>query len=411
MNVTLLAAPAVSKTNPTNPPPALPAGLIESLAAAATQSQAAGVLAKSLVGVRGIRSVRVGVGDRSLRCLYDGRFGRVAGDSALHDECAASFNKDQSTFVSDEVDGRRIAIWIDGAGPTPAGLAGAAAVVLSRPRLGWSSKFARRLSVMVPHRIKIAAAVGLLAAVAAWPVPHAVDGRATIVAHQSRVLAAPFEAVLAEIHVRPGDRVSAGDPIVRLDGYRLRMEQQKLTAELQQAIKDRDIAMASRQIAGGQLAALRRDSLRRQLDLTERRLSQLVLTSPIDGVVLRGDLSRHVGTPLEMGQTVVEIVPTGSLRAEVAVAEIDRPMIAADDALELRFAAAGGVTRSRIERIWPAAEIRDDQNVFVAVAAMPTDGVWSPGMIGTAVIDGPTRPLAWRWLRGPTLAARQWIGW
>ena len=208
------------------------------------------------------------------------------------------------------------------------------------PRRGWLARAGGQVAKLMPHRLSIAIIIVVLAAVALWPVPYAIEGKAKIVAYQSRVLSAPFEAVLAEIHVRPGDSVSIGDPIVRLDGYRLRLEQQRLTAELQQAIKDRDIAMAGRQIAQGQLAALRRDSLQRQIELISRRLSRLVITSPIDGIVLRGDLSGHVGSPLELGQTVVEIAPVGSLQAEVAIDERDRPMLEVEASALLSFNAA-----------------------------------------------------------------------
>ena len=411
--------------------PKLPPGTIARLAAANNQNEAAAALAKSLAQA-GSSHVRVGIGRGGLDVLLDGRFGRVTSDTTLHDQTdeqyrrAVAVNDGGSAdglFVSEPGGGRRVAIWIDGPTPPAAQLAEAAAVVLSRPRRGWRARMNQAIAPAFPHRFRLAAVTLLIAWLALWPRPHAVEGRATIVADRSRVLAAPFEAILAEIHVRPGDRVAAGDPIVRLDGYRLRMEQQRLAAELQQAAKDRDIAMAGHRIAEAQLAGLRRDSLARQLDLTVQRLSQLVLTSPIDGIVLRGDLSRHVGSTLQLGQTVVEIAPAGSLRAEIAVDQTDRSMIAPGDRVELRFAAVGTqTTASVIQRIWPAAEIREEQNVFVAIAAMPASGPasragssarggWAAGMTGTAVIDGPTRPLAWRWLRSPVLSARQTIGW
>ena len=63
-------------------------------------------------------------------------------------------------------------------------------------------------------------------------------------------------------------------------------------------------------------------------------------------------------------------------------------------------------------RIHPRAELRDDENVFVAeVQLANADGSLRPGMRGTARVESERRPLGWILLRRPVGALIAWLGW
>ena len=80
----------------------------------------------------------------------------------------------------------------------------------------------------------IAAAALALAFVALAPLEHEVSGRARIEGAQQRVLAAPTDGFVKTAHVRPGDRVKAGAPLVDLLEQDLRLERERWSSQLAQ---------------------------------------------------------------------------------------------------------------------------------------------------------------------------------
>ncbi|MFG0290852.1 MAG: HlyD family secretion protein [Rhodopirellula sp. JB044] len=318
-----------------------------------------------------------------------------------------------------------------------------ATVFFSRSVNGQMGRVAATLSRWWSRRgtFGIAALFALL--VACIPVAYRIPAPATVTAMNSRRVAAPIDATLLTAHVEPGDHVRVGDPLLELDGRPLRIELEAITAEIAEATKDEDIALASGEIAKSQLAGLKRKSLSRRRDLITRRLEHLVVTSPIDGIVIQGDLHHSLGTPLETGQTLLEIAPDGSLEVELEIPEVEIGFVSENSPVEFYFPAVGRSDfYSQVKSIWPSATIRDDQNVFIAKTAMPsseppqatdsetfvsTDPVTlvsqdpkphrvattdlRVGMRGEAVVLGPTRPWVWRWVRVPLRKIGWVVGW
>jgi multidrug resistance efflux pump len=188
---------------------------------------------------------------------------------------------------------------------------------------------------------------------------------------------------------------------------------ESVLAEIEEAQKDEDIALASGQIATAQLAGLRRKTLMRKAELLQDKLDQLDVASPIDGMVIQGDLTRSLGTPLEIGQTLMEIAPEGNVEIELELPESEIRFVEMNAPVELWFPALDGREfESRVRSVWPAATIRDDANVFVAIAELPnSDAALRVGMRGEAVVIGPTYPWIWKWIRTPVKRLGWMIGW
>ena len=130
----------------------------------------------------------------------------------------------------------------------------------------------------------------------------------------------------------------------------------------------------------------------------ERRVAAATIRAPADGTLIGGDARRLIGAALPLGQPLFEFAPSvasaGSWRLELAVT--DR------DAARVQVGARGEfVPLARpdlripivVERIRPTSEIREGENVFVAEAALPTDGLpegaaWlRPGAEALAKLD------------------------
>jgi hypothetical protein len=404
-------------------------------------------------------TIRLGWGARSLHRLHDSRLGWLGADNSIRQrfdaqwlastvEPAAPITESASrwengTLVIDLVpdtepatqtankakgDGAGIArcqLWIrppsadDFDAKTfqrmfPADVMGLfAAVFLSRPAKDHWGRLASRISQWWSRRGLIGIAFLVTLILTCIPMSYRTHATATVAAMNGRLIASPIDATLLTTLVRPGDRVKAGQTLLQLDGRPLRIELESVLAEIEEAQKDEDIALASGQIATAQLAGLRRKTLMRKAELLQDKLDQLDVASPIDGMVIQGDLTRSLGTPLEIGQTLMEIAPEGNVEIELELPESEIRFVEMNAPVELWFPALDGREfESRVRSVWPAATIRDDANVFVAIAELPnSDAALRVGMRGEAVVIGPTYPWIWKWIRTPVKRLGWMIGW
>lgn len=255
-------------------------------------------------------------------------------------------------------------------------------------------------------------AIGLLAGIACLPWPQYLAAEAVIEPVVRRFVAAPFEGPLLKTSVEPGDLVSAGQELARMDEERLRADRAAADAAVQEARRRHAAALAARQGAPAQAAEHELMQAEFKLAAIDRRLDQAVLRSPIDGLVVRGDLRRVEGTTVTVGQTLFEIAPPDSALAEVAIPEEDVALVRVGMPLTLRCDAFPAKSWSgSITRLHPRAELIDGKNVFVAEVRLEDTDELRPGMRGAVSIAGDVQPLGWNLIRRPWLSFRRWTGW
>lgn len=263
-------------------------------------------------------------------------------------------------------------------------------------------------------RAKVALAVVLLTAAAMLvPVPYNVTCDCRVEPVTRRFAVAPFDGTLERSLVKPGDLVRAGDVLARMDGREIRFERAGVRAELQQALKKRDAAQASHSYADQRIAALEAERLELQLQLLDHRAENLEIKSPVDGIVVSGDLERAEGAPLTVGQTLFEIGPLDQMILEVAVPDADIGLVEAGQPVRVRLDAFPGDSwQLALSNLHPRSEIRDDRNVFVAEAAMENPaGRLRPGMQGRAKVQTPSRALAWILFHRPWEELTKRVSW
>ncbi len=410
--------------------------LIESMSASSSRREAAMKLVEYLASQWSGASVRCGLGKGRLTQLFDSRLGWLGPESSLHQKDSADWDSprrrsddpplDEPSIISKDdlvlvclpqPDGTgRCIIRIEGGSPlgdTVASLrlvvATLRTVLWSRPRRSWPSlvvRMARQTSMTIA-----VAGLGLLA-LAVWPVHYRVACTARVETTQQRLVATPFEATLLQSNVKPGDFVSAGDVLLSLDGRPLRLEREAIEAEMQQVAKEHDVALATHHIADAQQAAFKQQQLARQYELLSDRLGRLEVTSPIDGVVVSGDLERFIGSPLERGQTLIEVAPMDKMVIEVEIPEHEIHYVSQGADTRVKLDAIGGKSiRMPLSEVYPSAEIRDDRNVFIGrIEVENVDDRLRPGMRGEATTYGPLRPWIWSWVRGGIERVLWWIG-
>jgi multidrug efflux pump subunit AcrA (membrane-fusion protein) len=226
---------------------------------------------------------------------------------------------------------------------------------------------------------------------------YAVTAPGRIAPAEGRHIAMPVTGVVTESRVTAGDTVACDEVLCVLDGRELELELEALRAELATIEQQRFAGLADDQPVEARLAATRARMLRAKISMTQRRIEQTTVRSPIDGVVVTGDLRSRLGAVLELGAPLFEIAPLDSLRLEVDVPESAAGNLAVG--LTGRFALHArpeSVVPFDLTRVRPSSELRGDANVYVTEAAADIDSTWMrPGMEGVARIEIGARPVWW----------------
>lgn len=257
-------------------------------------------------------------------------------------------------------------------------------------------------------RKTVVTAGALLLAAALLPLPYPVRATCELQPVMRRVIAAPFDGVLLRSVARAGELVGEGQLLAELDGRELRSQLAEAVARRERAVKDADLALAEGRVAEARIAALEAEGLANEIELLEYRRNHLEVRSPIQGLVLQGDLERSEGAPLRVGDPLFEVGPLDRLVAEIAVPAKDISLVREGARAELKpESAASEVVVGTVGRIAPRSEWLEDRNVFICEMEVDNpDGTLRAGLKGRAKVSGPRRPLVWIWARDAWLALR-----
>ena len=243
----------------------------------------------------------------------------------------------------------------------------------------------------------------LLVVISLIPVPFRLSTDCLVQPISIRFIVSRFDGILQDVLVQPGDEVQDGAVLARLDGRDNELDQAALAAERSKARKTRDHHLASGNTAAAQIAGLEEQRLVQQLSMLQEKQKHLTLSSPIDGIILTGDMKRIEGSPVGRGQTLFEVSPLKAMIVELGVREDHISFVDPGMEVTVRFDAfPNTIWNGKIEKINPKSMIRDNRNVFIAELEFNNpDGRLRPGMQGKAKIDAGRKPLGWILFRKP----------
>ena len=287
--------------------------------------------------------------------------------------------------------------------------------LLTRAQPSWVQRLTDKLGQFWQQgKIRaVAAGLGVLACLALIPMPYQVTAVCEVQPSHKRFVAAPFKGSLQECYVEPGDRVMQDQVLARMDEREIKLELAEVEADLHRAETTVDGHVALHESGQARVARFEAERLRARQQLLVHRSQHLQLRSSVNGVVISGDLKRAEGMPLETGQALFEIAPLKELVMELSIPEDEVRYVEAGMQVRLQLDAFPFETwQGTIERVHPAAELRDDENVFVATVSMTNEsGELLPGMRGNARIQTVWRPVGWNLLHQPLARAARWLGW
>ncbi|MEE8296967.1 MAG: HlyD family efflux transporter periplasmic adaptor subunit, partial [Hyphomicrobium sp.] len=215
--------------------------------------------------------------------------------------------------------------------------------------------------------------------------------------HQ-QVVTAPFDGHLESVLVHVGDEVQAGKTaLASLDTAELELELSALAAERAAYRKQEAVATREGKTAEAQVADAQAAGVTARIELIEYWIKQATLTPSQAGVVVTGDLQRHVGTPVKTGDVLFEVAQLDSIWAEVSMPE--------DAISDIRVNMRGELATTSypseripfvVTRIEPMAELSNQRNIFKIHTRLERKPTWMrPGMRGVAKIEVGPRSYGW----------------
>lgn len=226
------------------------------------------------------------------------------------------------------------------------------------------------------------------------PAVETIEVAADVAGARRATLAAEVDGTVEAIEVDLGDRVSAGEVLIRIDTRSIATEVEEAEANYAQAEEDAARAEAlfeKRSITRDRLTTARTalEVSRARLESVRIRLAKSTIRAPWAGEIAERMI--EVGDFVDVGQGVLELVQTDRLKVRAEVAAEDAQHIQAGESATLRLQALPGETfEAKIVRIG-ASLSSTSRTLPIEVELENPGGRLKPGMFGRLTL--PRREL------------------
>ena len=273
--------------------------------------------------------------------------------------------------------------------------------------LQWASRFMKRhlQALLGSSKLGLKLIIISLVAFLIWSSLYTqmfkVDAQAAIEARVQRAVVAYAPSYLSQVDKKAGDIVKQGDVLAKLDIDDLQLDRIKWVGERDKLTKEYRANLAQRDRSNIRILEARRSQAQSQIDLLDAKIERATLRAPIDGVVVSGDLSQVVGSPVEQGQLLFEVASLEEYRLSLMVDEADIGWVQIGKEGNLRLRSLPNQSFPfLITAITPVSESGEGANLFRVEASLeelPTS--FRPGMRGFAKIEVEPRSIGWIWSR------------
>lgn len=238
----------------------------------------------------------------------------------------------------------------------------------------------------------------MLALVSMLPVVYRIDSPMILRTENVTYLTAPFDGYIDSVGFQVGENVSVGDTLLILDRKNLLLEEASLIAEKNKYRRELEKARAAKALADMRIAKAMVEQATAQLNTIKYRLKQATILSPYDGVIIEGEQSKRIGSPIQQGEVLFKIARTDRLYAELKISEQDIHLLNTDMTGEIALSSnPGEVFEIDVTRIEPSAIVEGSGNIFRVHGTLQEDTPewFRPGMTGVSKINAGKRTILW----------------
>ena len=265
------------------------------------------------------------------------------------------------------------------------------------------------------RRLKLKLAVILLAAITISASliegDFRVSADAILEGKIQRVITSPFAGYLLSASVQAGDTVRKGDVMATLNDSEINLQMAKLDGELQKIRREYREAQSNRDLVNFRILSEQINKVEAEIKLTEQQLDRINLSAPFDGVVIEGDLTQSLGSPVERGDALFKIAPLEGYRIILKVDEKDISFI---DQSQPGILILPSLSKRRfpltVEKITVASKAENGTNIFRVEASLnEVNDRLRPGMQGVGKIYVSQKRLIWIWTHEFIDWLRLWV--
>lgn len=248
-------------------------------------------------------------------------------------------------------------------------------------------------------KLSLISIMALLALLSQVDGSYRVTAPAVIEGSVRQILVAPHNSYIKHADVRAGDVVKQGQLMVSLDDRNLQLEYLKWQSERNKTEKEYQQALAKRERVQLSILRAQLDQVDAELHLVEIKIARTQIRAPFDGIVLSGDLSQSLGSPVETGQTLFEVAPLDRYRVVLEIDEHDVADLTAKMTGQLITAALPQSSFIfSLGDVVPIAVSEDGRNYFRVEATLEQpSALLRSGMRGVAKVEIGRRNLLWIW--------------
>ena len=227
--------------------------------------------------------------------------------------------------------------------------------------------------------------------------PYRVSAEAALEGEVQRVLAAPFKGYVAESFARAGDTVKLGEVIAQLDTKDVELEKDRVKSQRDEAAKSYRLALAELDNTQAKISQAKIAQADAKIALLQENINRAALVSPLDGIVISGDLGRQLGAPVTLGEILYTVAPLDAYRVVLLVDERDITNLKEGQTGRLSLSSIPSESiEFTISRI-ATEQVEKNNRVFYRTEATIKNDIpmLRPGMQGLGKIDIEKRNIGW----------------
>lgn len=227
---------------------------------------------------------------------------------------------------------------------------------------------------------------------------------------EQRAIVAPYDGFVESSIRRAGDRVEQGELIALLDDTDLRLDLVEISSSRAQAQSQYDEAIAEHNRAKAKIFNAKIAQADAKISLVKEKLKRTRLVSPLDGIIVKGDLSQSLGAAITRGDLLFDISSLHQYRVNLLVDERDISYVVPGQTVDIVLTAfPDEQIEVVVESVTPVTRAAEGRNFFTVEASLRDEkGILRPGMEGISKINVGQQSYTWIWSREMLNWLRLW---